>query len=217
MCVVKPEQTEGPFYVDTQLDRADIRVEPASGEIKPGIPLVLNINVSALQDGVCTPLPEAVVDIWHCDAGGVYSGVKAGRMQPVDTSALKFLRGYQVTDGAGKASFLTIVPGWYQGRTTHIHFKVRCKGLNREDYEFTSQLYFDDAFSQLIYTHGVYIRDSAQGTTNRNDGIFRHGGEQLMLRPVPLDSGSGYLASFDIALDLADTQTGRPDDFSLPG
>jgi protocatechuate 3,4-dioxygenase beta subunit len=94
-CVVRPEQTEGPFYVDTQLDRADIRSEPTTGELKEGIPLVLNIHVSALQAGVCAPLRSALVDLWHCDAHGIYSSVKAGRMQPTDTSGLKFLRGYQ--------------------------------------------------------------------------------------------------------------------------
>lgn len=213
-CVVRPEQTEGPFYFDTQLERADIRSEPASGELKEGIPLVLNIQVSALGAGGCAPLPDAIVDIWHCDARGIYSAVKPGRMQPTDTSNLKFLRGYQKTNDNGDVSFLTIFPGWYDGRTTHIHFKIRATLPDQSTYEFTSQIYFDDAFSQLLYTNGVYIRDRLQRVTNRNDGIFKQdGGEQLMVHPGLNDNV--YIANFDITLDFADKQVGKPDGFFM--
>lgn len=213
-CVVRPEQTEGPFYFDTQLERADIRSEPATGELKEGIPLVLNIQVSALQDGSCAPLQNAIVDIWHCDASGIYSSVKPGRMQAADTSDLKFLRGYQKTNDNGDVSFLTIFPGWYDGRTAHIHFKIRASLLDQSTYEFTSQIYFEDAFSQRMYTNGVYIRDRAQRVTNRNDGIFRQdGGEKLMVDPVLNDNL--YIAQFDITLDFADKQVGKPDGFFM--
>lgn len=218
-CVVRPEQTEGPFYFDTQLERADIRTEPATGELKEGIPFVLNIQVSALQSGSCAPLSDAIVDIWHCDANGIYSSVEPGRMQSADTADLKFLRGYQRTNSNGDVSFLTIFPGWYDGRTAHIHFKIRASLSNQSlpdqsTYEFTSQIYFEDAFSQRMYTNGVYIRDREQRVTNRNDGIFiQDGGEQLMVRPVLGDNQ--YIAHFDITLDFADKQVGKPDGFFM--
>lgn len=213
-CVVRPEQTEGPFYFDTQLDRADIRSEPSTGELKAGVPLVLNLHVSALQGGICEALPNAVVDLWHCDAGGIYSSVKADRMQSIDTSGLKFLRGYQRTDSRGHVSFLTIFPGWYDGRTAHIHFKIRATLPDQSTYEFTSQIYFEHAFSQLMYTNGVYIRDRLQRVTNRNDGIFiNDGGEQLIVKPVLGENG--YIANFDIALDFSDEAVGKPDGFFM--
>src|SRR5215216_1032109 len=64
-CVVRPEQTEGPYFVDTMLDRSDIR------EGREGTPLDLVFNVSRVDAGdaaACGPLAGALVDIWHCDA-----------------------------------------------------------------------------------------------------------------------------------------------------
>ncbi|MDP2248526.1 MAG: twin-arginine translocation pathway signal protein [Nitrosomonadales bacterium] len=213
-CVARPEQTEGPFYFDTQLERADIRSEPATGETKEGIPFVLNIQVSALDGLACVPLADAIVDIWHCDANGIYSSVKPDRMQSADTADLKFLRGYQKTNSNGDVSFLTIFPGWYDGRTAHIHFKIRTTLPDQSTYEFTSQIYFEDTFSQRMYTNGVYIRDRAQRVTNRNDDIFiQDGGDQLMVHPVLSDNL--YIAHFDITLDFADKQVGKPDGFFM--
>lgn len=207
-CVVRPEQTEGPYYVDTQLERSDIRSDPVSGEVKEGVPLTLTINVTQLGELACQPLAGAIVDLWHCDAQGVYYGVN-DRMLGRDLTQFKFLRGFQRTDDKGTVRFTTIIPGWYSGRTTHIHFKIRTKGENGADYEFTSQLYFDDAFTQRIYTQGPYIRTSPQNTNNSNDFIFADGGSQLMLKPEP--TGNGFQAGFDITLDLADSKTGAPD------
>lgn len=212
-CVVRPEQTEGPFYVDARSERSDIRNDPASGEVKEGVPLTLTINVSQLGEFACQPLPGAIVDLWHCDAQGVYYGVNDA-MLGRDLSQFKFLRGFQRTDDQGAVRFTTIIPGWYSGRTPHIHFKIRTKGENGADYEFTSQLYFDDAFMQRIYTQGPYIRTSVQNTNNSNDFIFADGGEQLMLKLEP--TGSGFQASFDITLDLADSKTGATDKRTRP-
>lgn len=119
-CVVKPEQTEGPYYVDTQLNRSDIREE------REGIPLELTFNVSRVDEGnaaACGPLAGALVDIWHCDALGEYSGVEDNAAGDFDTRGETFLRGYQVTDENGTARFTTIYPGWYQGRAVHIHLR----------------------------------------------------------------------------------------------
>ena len=129
-CVVRPELTEGPFFVDKQLDRSDIRIEPSTGKASEGAPLALTINVSEVGGGKCAPLAGAMVDLWQCDAHGVYSAVN-DRMSGTDASSQKFLRGYQVTDAKGVAAFTTIYPGWYRGRTVHIHFKIRTPAPRR--------------------------------------------------------------------------------------
>ena len=107
-CVVRPEQTEGPYFVDTQLNRSDIRSDPADGSVRAGALLSLAFLVTRIGD-TCVPLPGAVVDVWHCDADGVYSGVSDDNFG--STAGQQFLRGYQVTDGSGAAAFTTIYPG----------------------------------------------------------------------------------------------------------
>lgn len=197
-CVVRPEQTEGPYFVDQQLHRADIRSDPADGKVRAGTPLTLTLQISRLSDGDCRPLANAIVDVWHCDAQGVYSGVQDSTF---DTVGQKFLRGYQLTDANGIARFLTIYPGGYRGRAVHIHFKIRTGPERTRGHEFTSQLYFDDAMTARVHAAAPYADRMAQLTRNEEDRIFRRGGAQLMLNPV--QSATGYAASFPIALDLA--------------
>ncbi len=195
-CVVRPEQTEGPYFVDVMLNRSDIRSDPADGSVRPGAPLSLQFNVTRIGDA-CVPLAGAMVDIWHCDAGGVYSGVNDPNSGSTEGS--QFLRGYQLTDAGGAAVFTTIYPGWYRGRTAHIHFKIRTQegGAN---YEFTSQLYFDDSFTDQVYTREPSPARGDRDTRNGNDGIFGDGGELLTLNVV--ESGDGYAAVFDIGMQM---------------
>src|SRR5579859_6393680 len=202
-CVVRPELTEGPYFVDEKLNRSDIRSDPASNAVSAGVPLALAFVVSQVGTGSCAPLPGAQVDVWHCDALGVYSDVRgAGAGQ-------KLLRGYQVTDATGTAQFTTIYPGWYQGRTVHIHFKIRTTGSNGQGYEFTSQLFFDDALSDQLYTQPPYAQHTGRDTRNATDGIYQGGGSQLLLALA--QSGAGYTATLPIGLDLSDTRIGAPD------
>src|SRR2546422_1615619 len=121
-CIVRPEQTEGPYFVDERLNRTDIRSDPSDGSVKEGLPLQLALRIHEIRGQRCTPLHGAMVDIWHCDALGVYADV---RDRFFDTRRKKFLRGYQTTDADGAVHFQTIYPGWYPGRTVHIHFKIR--------------------------------------------------------------------------------------------
>lgn len=197
-CIVSPEQTEGPYFVDEKLNRSDIRLDPADGIIKDGVPLQLTLRVSGVRNTSCTLVAGAIVDIWHCDALGVYSDVTD---RSFDTVGKKFLRGYQVTDANGTVQFTTIYPGWYQGRTPHIHFKVRTAAASRQSYEFTSQLYFDDAVSDRIYKQMPYASIGQRNQTNEQDGIFQQGGNQLMLSVT--ETQQGYAATFDIGLQMA--------------
>jgi protocatechuate 3,4-dioxygenase beta subunit len=201
-CVVSPEMTEGPYFVDEKLNRSDIRSDPSDGSVKEGVPLALAFVVSQVGTGSCVPLKDAQVDIWHCDALGVYSDVQG-------STGKKFLRGYQLTDANGNAKFTTIYPGWYQGRTVHIHFKIRTKDTSGQSYEFTSQLFFDDALSDQIYTQQPYSQHAGRDTRNSADNIYQGGGSQTTLSLSK--SGEGYTATFPIGLDLSDTQTGKSD------
>ena len=201
-CVVTPAQTEGPYFVDERLHRSDIRSDPSDGSVKEGRPLALEIRVLTVGQTDCAPLRDAVVDIWQCDAQGVYSDVMDPAFQ---THGKKFLRGYQVTDAKGVARFLTIYPGSYPGRTVHIHFKIRTKGKYRWAHEFTSQFYFDDALTDRVHSQPPYAgaKSRLPRTRNEQDGIFRQGGDQLVLTLV--ETNQGYVATFDVGLEGVST------------
>jgi protocatechuate 3,4-dioxygenase beta subunit len=187
-CIVRPALTEGPYFVDEKLDRSDIRSDPATGVLRPGAILNLNFLVSRVSGSACTALSGAMVDVWHCDALGVYSDVDSARGQ-------KFLRGFQNTDASGSAKFMTIYPGWYQGRAVHIHFKIRPTASS----EFTSQLFFDDALSTQVFAQAPYSQKGTQGITrNASDGIFQQSAGKLLLSVTK--SGDVYSATFDIGL-----------------
>lgn len=214
-CVVKPELTVGPYFVDGQLNRSDIRTDPGSGSAKPGKPLDLTFKVSQVTGGQCVPLAGAMVDVWHCDASGVYSGVNDS-MEGFNTVGQKFLRGYQTTDAKGVARFTTIYPGWYRGRTVHIHFKIRAPWATgaqvtdaTKQYDFTSQLFFDDSLSDKVFAQAPYNTKGDRDRRNSSDGIFRQSGDSLLLQVN--ETGSAYSASFDVGLDLSDARVGAED------
>jgi protocatechuate 3,4-dioxygenase beta subunit len=196
-CVVRPEQTEGPYFVDERLHRMDLRADPTDGSVAPGVPLELSLVVSRLAEAQCRPLAGIQVDVWHCDHRGVYSDV---RDPSFDTTGKRFLRGYQLTDDQGRARFTTIYPGWYRGRTVHIHFKLRSPAAARPGFEFTSQLYFDDALTDRVFAAAPYAERGARSTRNTADGIFRRGGPDLLLDVRPQERGGGYAGEFHVAL-----------------
>jgi protocatechuate 3,4-dioxygenase beta subunit len=206
-CVVRPEQTEGPYFVDEQMVRSDIRTEPSTGATKPGVPLALALTVFDVSNGQCAPLAGATVDVWQCDAQGVYSGVSD---RGFDTVGLKFLRGVQTTDRTGRVQFATIHPGWYSGRAVHIHFKIRTQAAGSA-WEFTSQWYFDEALNDSVLSDPRYRRPGTRDTLNANDMHYRNGGRQLLLAPVA--QGDGYAAEWALGIDLTDAAVGRADGF----
>jgi protocatechuate 3,4-dioxygenase beta subunit len=162
-CVLSPEQTAGPFYVANEPVRRDIT------EGRPGVALRLKLVV---RDAVsCRPIPGADVEVWHCDADGVYSGVGGVG------GASSFLRGHQTSTRRGKVLFDTIYPGWYPGRTPHVHVKVHVGGTTVH----TGQLYFDDAISSEVYGEAPYAARGAASTSNAADGIYASGGAESTL------------------------------------
>ena len=192
-CVVVPELTEGPYYVDVDLERSDIRTNTADGVAIEGAPLTIEWLVSQADGSACMPMEGAIVDVWHCDALGVYSAVQG--------NTGNFLRGFQRTDANGKATFQTIYPGWYQGRAVHIHFKIRTDPEGSAGFEFTSQLFFDDDLSRQVFSSGVYARKGAQDMSNEQDGIFNQSGGATLLSMT--QDGDGYRATFPIAVQLS--------------
>jgi len=195
-CVVRPELTEGPYFVDERLNRSDIRSDPGTGVVEQGALLALTFQVSRVADGSCTPLEGAWLDIWHCNALGVYSDVSDPGF---DSSGQQFLRGYLVTDANGVAAFTTIYPGWYSGRTVHIHFKVRTGVEEGETsfYDFTSQLFFDEALNDAVHAQEPYASKGYRDTLNSRDNIYD---DQLLL--MVSQTEQGYAAAFDIGLQI---------------
>lgn len=188
-CTVTPQQTEGPYFVDAKLQRSDIRANAGGGAPRPGVPLAMSLRLVSVDGSRCTPLAGALVDVWHCDAAGVYSGV-AGHSG-------NFLRGHQLSDAEGRVRFMTIYPGWYPGRAVHVHFKVRGRPAAGRGYEFTSQLYFDEQANDRVFAMAPYSRSSGR-VRNEQDGGFRSGAGRLMLRLSP--AGEGFAGSFDIGV-----------------
>lgn len=162
-CVLTPEQTEGPYYIPNEKLRRDIR------EGKTGVPLLLRLAV--VDASTCRPVKGAAVDIWHADALGVYSGFGAG------SGSRTFLRGIQRTDAHGLARFRSIYPGWYPGRTVHIHVKVHIAG----NVVHTGQLYFPDSLTDRVFHRSPYSRRGRPTTRNADDFVFATGGRRSML------------------------------------
>ena len=170
-CVLAPEQTEGPYFLPGDRMRRDVT------EGKSGVPLALKLTV--VDVSTCKPIKGAAVDIWHCDALGTYAA----------ESNATFLRGIQKTDAKGVATFKTIYPGWYQGRTVHIHVKVALGG----NIVHTGQLYFADATTDKVYRRSPYRSRPGRTTRNPDDAIYRNGGKRSTLRTVK--AGAGYTGS----------------------
>jgi protocatechuate 3,4-dioxygenase beta subunit len=203
-----PQQTEGPYFVDGMPNRSDIRPDPSDGSVQQGIPLHLVIHVYSVDNnGSCTPLKGARVDIWHANSQGIYSDVSEQ-----GTTGKKFLRGYQVTDNNGTVRFTTIYPGWYQGRAIHIHDKVRTFNGSEKTLEWTSQLYFDNSINEEVHKQSPYNKHGSPDMTNEQDGIYTgastdhliqsNTGKHLMVNLTKeVQQQQSYLGTFNIVLN----------------
>jgi hypothetical protein len=181
-CVLAPEQTEGPYYIEDARIRRDIT------EGKRGVPLTLRASV--VDARTCRPVKGAAVDVWHADAGGAYSGFGAG------AAGRTFLRGMQRTNARGVAVLQTIYPGWYPGRTVHIHVKVHLGG----NVVHTGQLYFPDAVTDAVYRRAPYDARPGRSPRNAGDSIWVNGGKNSTLRLSKLGSGA-YVARITMGVN----------------
>lgn len=183
-CVVSPNETIGPYPSLADFVRSDIR------ENKQGLPLALTITVVNTASA-CAPVSGAVVDIWQCDADGNYSQYGSERN-------LTYLRGLQTTDGAGKVTFTTIYPGWYQGRATHIHVEVTINGRSAK----VTQIAFPEDVTAQVYRTGVYASSGQNPTTNARDNVFSDGVTNELITLTGGDASSGFTASFQVGIAL---------------
>lgn len=203
-CRMTSATTQGPYYFDADKVRGDIR------EDREGTKLRLAIKV--LDSETCKPVPNAVVDIWHCDAKGLYSGAESlsqggggaapggpptgappgggGDLEPADDK--RYLRGTQVTDKNGVVEFTTIWPGWYRGRTTHIHAMVHIGN----DRSLTTQMMFDESLNGKVYAQAPYSAHTGRDTFNDGDNIFK---QEMLLKVTEEDDG--YLATINFGVD----------------
>ncbi len=212
-CALTPELTAGPYHLDGHLVRRDIT------EGTPGTPLELRVQVLALPD--CTPLEGAAVDVWHCDAGGEYSGFNGNTLEATaagGTNDKRFLRGVQVTDADGVATFATIFPGWYQGRTVHIHLKVLDGGTVASTYTgghvaHVGQAFFDEDLAAELLTAPAYQAHTGDRTTNDQDSIYAQAGPGAITAMTARSTGdpaAGYVGTFTCMVDPDATPPDAP-------
>jgi len=194
-CALTPTVTEGPFFVDERLNRADLTEDARTPGVSGGLPLQLVLTLHSVRSA-CAPVAGVQVDVWHCDALGNYSDVGSLR-------GARFLRGYQVSDASGRVRFRTIYPGWYPGRTVHIHVKARRFDSNgRRTYEFTTQLFFDEAVNETVLALPAYATRGRRDTRNADEGVTPARAAGLIA--TSQRSGSNALsASLDLGLDIA--------------
>ncbi|MGW0871843.1 intradiol ring-cleavage dioxygenase [Streptomyces sp. NPDC002740] len=202
VCTLTKEMTEGPYYLDGQYVRADVT------EGKAGIPLKLTLTV--VDDDTCVPLSNALVEIWHSDALGEYSGFVGnnGHSEPDDGT---FLRGGVLTNSSGVAAITTIYPGWYRGRCIHIHVKVHKNVTLTSNGSFTGgqelhtgQLFFNETITTAVARISPYSTNTVTRTTLAQDSIYDEGGAAsglLTLTALGSSTSSGYAGTLTLGVE----------------
>lgn len=200
-CILTPQAEEGPFYSDPKLVRSDI------AEGRRGVPLTLRLRV--IEAGPCTAIKGARVDIWHCDAKGLYSAFPGqSDAHNVDATGKTFLRGTQMADETGWVTFNTIYPGWYDGRTTHIHFKV----FLADRTVLTGQTFLPDALNEFIYTNVPDYGDRARQrmVINANDHVIERSDPEHRAFCAVKEERDRYVATLTLGVDRrAEATVGR--------
>ncbi len=203
-CVIAPELTAGPYWRDAPLHRSDLRWDTAAtgSDPQPGVELQLAIRVVTASDAGCRPVRGARVDVWHCDARGVYSDVPDR-----GTGGHDFLRGYQVADAAGQVTFSTIFPGWYAGRAVHLHTRVRLfDAFGEATTDVSSQLFFDDAVTDTVLATASYAARGPRDTQNAGDPIYA--GHTELLVPLEGAVSSGYRGEVALGIRVGEVRPG---------
>ncbi len=215
-CLQSTNVTRGPYFID---DRADSNIQndvvdssiPQRSDIRPdskgntgtqqGLTLTLTINVGSYSSGACTPIANAQVHIWHCNAQGIYSDVQASTNGGgADYTSENFLRGYQFTDSNGQVVFTTIYPGWYSGRAVHIHVKVRIfDSSGNVTTEATTQLFFDESVTSAVYAANSAYSKSGTRILNANDSIFNSESPALTVG-LTGSASAGYAGTVSIGI-----------------
>jgi protocatechuate 3,4-dioxygenase beta subunit len=202
-CAVTPEGEIGPYFADDSasgFNRSNIVANIDGSSPQPGIPLTLTLLVRDSEKS-CAAVAGAQIDIWHCNAQGVYSdeGVES-------TTGQTWLRGYQLTDANGSATFTTIVPGWYAGRTTHVHLRVRSsysEASSTSDGTNTTQVFFPQSLVDGIDTTvAPYSSHGQNSTTNAGDRVYAQQTKGVTLLTLSGSTSSGYAATFTIDLPI---------------
>ena len=201
--IASPALTEGPFFVDEKLKRSNLLLGTTRPAVINGTSLELELAIHKLTGDKHVPFTGCQIDIWHCDAAGVYSD-ESNPMNHEDTAKQTWLRGYQITDKNGIAKFQTIVPGWYPGRTAHIHFKVRTFSEKHQvTADFTSQLFFHETDLKHIFGKAPYSTQDVPAGLNMRDGIYAE-------RQV-----DGSVAGSHLTLDLKSASKGNSAKFAI--
>ena len=182
-CAVAPNETAGPYPSRSDIFRSDIR------ENRQGVSLALTIRVINVSNG-CAPLANANVEIWQCDAAGNYSEYGSQVSQT-------YLRGIQTTDANGQVNFMTVYPGWYQGRATHIHIEVTVNGRSVK----ITQIAFPETINSAVYATGVYASRGSNPTSNLQDGIFADSLSSELVTPSG-NPTAGYSASYQVGVSV---------------
>jgi protocatechuate 3,4-dioxygenase beta subunit len=215
-CAVTPEGEIGPYFADdsaTGFNRSNIVANIDGTEPQTGIPLTLSVTVLDSEKD-CAAYVGAQIDIWHCNAAGVYSDQASE-----STSTKSWLRGYQITDANGQVTFVTVIPGWYSGRTTHIHLRVRSsysEASSTSDGTNTTQVFFDQTFIDSLATSvAPYDTEGTNPTTNAGDRVYAQQTLGEMQMTLTGDNTSGYAASVTIRLPIT-TETDGGTTMGIP-
>ena len=229
ICQKATNVTRGAYFVGENIPmRSDIRSDTQGGaDIQPGLPLALKLMINSYSsNGTCAPLANARVDIWHCNAQGVYSGIDYSAMPqpsptaspspsvsqaetrqaeatPESTVGRDFLRGYQATDASGVVDFQTIYPGWHTGRAAHILVKVRVLNPSgAATTEATLQLFFNDQITNVVYlSNPAYQRSSMRDTLNATDAVYPNEKPPLFVNVIG-NAATGYTATVNLGVQV---------------
>jgi protocatechuate 3,4-dioxygenase beta subunit len=204
-CALTPIGDQGPYFVDEKLNRSDLTTGTTEPFVTGGLPLVLHFRVMLMgADSTCAPLAGAQVDVWHASAEGVYSDEIPSMTQTKNTVGEKYLRGYQITDANGGVTFKTIYPGWYAGRTNHVHVTVRTFDADgRLDLLLTTLLLFDDGVNDAAMATPPYDTRGPRTTNNTNDAHQAPYGVTPFVIATEPAPDRGYVGTFTIGMKRA--------------